>query len=37
MQAKVDRLLEKDIDKFFDDEDFTSFMDSAFPKDNNEE
>ena len=37
MQAKADKLLEKDIDKFFDDEDFTSFMDSAFPKDNNGE
>jgi len=37
MQAKADKLLEKDIDKFFDDEDFSSFMDSAFPKDNNGE
>eukprot|EP00563_Minutocellus_polymorphus_P020506 CAMPEP_0197715552 /NCGR_PEP_ID=MMETSP1434-20131217/694_1 /TAXON_ID=265543 /ORGANISM="Minutocellus polymorphus, Strain CCMP3303" /LENGTH=328 /DNA_ID=CAMNT_0043299691 /DNA_START=99 /DNA_END=1085 /DNA_ORIENTATION=- len=36
MQAKVDKLMEKDVANFFDDEDFTSFIDSAFPKDQQE-
>jgi len=36
MQARVDKLMEKDIGTFFDDEDFTSFIDSAFPKDQQE-